>query len=259
MIEIIELYKNPALHSFILFIIFYFIALRKKDNSVADFAWGLGFIVVAISALFRGAFFDTRQLITTALICMWGLRLATHIYLRNKGKEEDFRYQAMREKWGKYTSVMSFLQVFLPQWIFLLAISFSIVIINATRGPSISYLDYLGISIWTIGFLFESISDNQLYQFKKDKKNKGKIMTCGLWKYSRHPNYFGEALLWWGIFLIALPHPYGIYTIISPIFIFFLLLKVTGIPLLEKKYKDDEKYQKYAEKTSVFFPLPLKK
>ena len=233
-------------------------SIYRKDNSVADIGWGLGFIILALTALRLSGIYGARQIIVTLMVIAWGVRLAGQIFLRNLGKDEDFRYKAWRDKWGKSVFLRSFLQVYVLQWVFLVIIALPVFWINASQGRGLNLLDLAGVIVWGFGFLFEGISDWQLYSFKKNPINKGKIMDKGLWSYSRHPNYFGEALLWWGIFLMALNHELGLVTIIGPLLIGYLLLKVSGVPLLEKKYKNDAAYQEYARKTSVFVPWKKK-
>jgi len=250
----ISTYLYSASSVFALFILVFLVSLVRKDNSLADIGWGLGFIVATLSALGRSEIYETRQLIVSAMVIVWGLRLAGQIFLRNLGKEEDFRYKDWRKKWGKNVIVRSFLQVYVLQWIFLMIIALPAIFINSTKGSGIGMLEIVGILIWGFGMIWEVVGDWQLYKFRGEAKNKGKIMQTGLWKYSRHPNYFGEALLWWGVFLMAMKMPYGYLTIIGPLLIGFLLLKVSGVPMLERKYKDNNEYQKYARRTSVFIP-----
>lgn len=231
------------------------IAVIEKRNDIADTAWGIGFILLTWFAYFSQEDVTVRMTIVAILITIWGLRLSGHILLRNKGKKEDYRYKQWRNEWGEYFTLRSFGQVFMLQGLFLYLIVFPALFIAAYDSGNLTNLDYIGIAVWTIGFLFEAIGDFQLNQFIKTKK-KGEIMTTGLWKYTRHPNYFGEVTLWWGIFLIALSTPQGYLTIISPLLITFLILKVSGIPMLEKKYKGNKKFEEYRKKTSAFFPLP---
>jgi steroid 5-alpha reductase family enzyme len=161
----------------------------------------------------------------------------------------------MREKWGGLAYVKSFTHIFMLQGFLLLFIAYPLILVNVLPKAGFNILDAVGIAIWATGFFFEVAGDYQLSRFiKYEKKSKSDIMTKGLWRYSRHPNYFGEALLWWGIFLIVLSTPYGWAAIFSPIIIDYLLLKVSGVPLLEKRYKDNEKYQRYAQKTNKFVP-----
>jgi len=203
-------------------------ALLKKDNSIVDVAWGIGFILVALLTFFLKSGFTWRHILVTGLVCIWGIRLVLYIYFRNKGRGEDFRYVQWRKEWGKLFVLRSYLQVFMLQGILLLIISYPVMLVNQSETEAFSIWDALGVWIWLIGFSFEAIGDFQLMQFKKDPQNKGKIMTRGLWHLTRHPNYFGEATLWWGIFLIALSIKNGWTAVIGPVLITFLLLRVSG-------------------------------
>ncbi|MDH7475855.1 MAG: DUF1295 domain-containing protein [Microgenomates group bacterium] len=237
----------------------FLLAILRKRNDLADIAWGLGFVIVAFLSLMEKNFSSLRSIIVFVLVFLWGLRLSTHIFLRNKGKKEDFRYKNWREKWGKNWVLKTYFQVFLLQGVFLFIISLPISFLGVFEGyQSLNLLDFIGIFIWTIGFLFEIIADYQLLIFKSDPKNKGKIMDKGLWQYSRHPNYFGEVTLWWGIFIICINVKNGFLSIIGPLTISFLILKVSGIPLLEAKYQGNKLFEEYKRKTSAFFPLPPK-
>ena len=234
--------------------LFFILSTLKHDSSIVDIGWGLGFVLVAFLTLYIGGNFHIRQIVVSFLVLIWGLRLAIHIYSRNKGRDEDWRYKKWREDWGKKYLVRAFLQIFMLQGFFMLVISSSFIYINSSDIQSFNFLDIAGIVIWVIGFIFEAVGDWQLSKFKIDPKNKGKIMTKGLWNYTRHPNYFGEVTVWWGIFLIALSIPGGWITILSPLTISFLLLKVSGIPLLEKKYDGNKEFEDYKKRTNAFFP-----
>jgi steroid 5-alpha reductase family enzyme len=238
------------------------IALIKKDNSIADIAWGLGFVLVAGVTLARGVGPSARSVLASSFVFIWGMRLALHILLRNRKRGEDPRYAAWRAKWGRWFVVRSYLQVFLLQGFFLLAISYSVIFINTSVNSSprpLGLLDLAGTVVWVVGFLFEAVGDAQLSRFRRDPGNRGKIMDKGLWRYSRHPNYFGESLMWWGIFLLALEMPYGWTAFVSPFLITFLLVRVSGIPMLEKKYAGNAEFQAYARRTSVLVPWIPKK
>lgn len=235
-------------------------ACIKRDNSIVDIAWGTGFIIVAMLTFFLKAEFAIRHILVTALIFIWGLRLALHIGIRNKGRGEDFRYAKWRKDWGKWFYIRSFLQIYMLQGLLLLLIAYPVILINHTEETGIVLLDILGLIIWLLGFFFEAGGDYQLSKFKRKTENKGKIMTQGLWRYTRHPNYFGETSMWWGIFLIALSVRNGWTAIVSPLVITFLLIKVSGITMLEKKYVGNPEFERYAERTSAFFPwFPKKK
>lgn len=232
----------------------FLIAQLIKDNSIVDVAWGPGFILVALTTLLMRPGVEVRHILVIGLVTAWGLRLAAHIFIRNRGRGEDFRYAKWRRDWGRWFVPRSFLQIFMLQGLFMLIIASPIVLVNRSAEKGLTILDGLGILLWLTGFFFEAVGDHQLKKFKQKPENRGKIMTSGLWKYTRHPNYFGEAALWWGIFLIALNVPGGWAAVISPLTIGFLLLRVSGVTMLEKKYAGNEEYAAYARRTSAFFP-----
>jgi steroid 5-alpha reductase family enzyme len=171
------------------------------------------------------------------------------------GKPEDFRYASWRKQWGNQVMLRSFFQVFMLQGLLLLLVSASITI-NAFQSSELVWWNWLGVVVWAGGFLFETISDHQLTTFLNNPNNKSKIMDYGLWRYSRHPNYFGEVTQWWGLWLVVLPSTYWYVALLSPVTITLLILFVSGIPLLEKKFASRPGYKAYAKKTSVFIPLP---
>jgi steroid 5-alpha reductase family enzyme len=236
----------------------FIVSLVKKRNDIADVAWGLGFVLLAWVSFFLVGHSSFRGLIICILVSIWGLRLAWHIYNRNKGKMEDYRYLAWRKEWGKWFYIRSYLQVYILQGVLLFLIVLPVLIINKNIGQDINILDIFGILVWIVGFSFESIGDKQLSKFISNPVNKGKIMQNGLWKYTRHPNYFGEVTQWWGIWFVALSVPFGLLSIIGPITINILILKVSGIPLLEKKMEESPEFAKYKKRTSKFIPLPPK-
>ena len=244
---------------FVYMTVIFVIALFKKDNSVVDIAWGLGFVLVALLTIFLEKGFTFRQNLVTALVLIWGVRLAVHIFIRNRGRGEDFRYAQWRKEWGKWFLLRSFFQVFMLQGILLLIVSYPVILVNYSKETGYSGLDAFGFILWMIGFFFEAGGDYQLERFKKDPQNKGKIMSSGLWKCTRHPNYFGEAAMWWGVFLIALSVRAGWTAVISPLLITFLLLRVSGVTMLEKKYAGNKEFQEYAKRTNAFFPWFPKK
>lgn len=244
---------------FIYMNIWFIISLIKKRNDLADVAWGLGFVLLTWISFFISNNYNFRMLIVAILVSMWGIRLSSHIYKRNKNKKEDYRYKEWRQSWGKYFYIRSYIQVYILQGVFLFMICLPVLIINKNSSSNLSIIDFLGVTIWIIGFLFESVSDSQLSKFIKNPENNGKIIKTGLWKYTRHPNYFGEVTQWWGIFLIAMSMPSGLVGIIGPITITVLILKISGIPLLEKKMSENPEFSEYKKQTSIFIPLPPKK
>lgn len=214
-------------------------------------------MLVAAGTLLERGDGAAKPVLATTLVFIWGLRLAVHILLRNRKRGEDPRYAEWRRKWRRSFAWRSYLQVFLLQGLFLLLISSAVIFINRSIDPGLrplGLLDAAGTAVWVVGFLFETVGDAQLAGFKKDPANRGKIMDRGLWKYTRHPNYFGESLMWWGIFILALNVPGGWMTAVSPLVITFLLVRVSGIPLLEKKYAGNAEFQVYARRTNAFVP-----
>lgn len=246
-------YLTQALILLLYTTLWFAVSLVKKRNDVADIAWGLGFVLLSWSSLFYSQVFSVKALVVCILISIWGIRLASHIYRRHKGKPEDSRYLIWRKEWGKWFTLRSYLQVFLLQGFFLfLIIQPALLINNSHAEPGL--LDILGVAVWVIGFYFESAADLQLKNFLADPKNRGHLMDRGLWKYSRHPNYFGEVTQWWGIWILAASIPGGILTIIGPLTITWLILFVSGIPMLEKKYSGRPDFEEYKKRTSVFIP-----
>ena len=248
-----------AIAVFISMTVIFAAALAARDNSIVDIAWGPGFVLVAILTLLIGEGKGPRPVLVTILVAVWGLRLGAYIFLRKRGRGEDFRYAKWRGDWGRWFVPRSFFQIFMLQGLFLLLISYSVMLVNASSPPSLGVLDLAGTALWAVGFFFEAVGDAQLADFKKRPENTGKIMTSGLWRITRHPNYFGEAMMWWGIFLIALSVPGGWGAVVSPLVITFLLLRVTGVTMLEKKYEGNAEFEAYAARTSAFFPLPPKR
>lgn len=231
------------------------VALLVKDNSIVDIAYGFAFVLAAWSVYLLYANGHTRQQLLLGLITLWGLRLAVHIFIRKRGEEgEDSRYRQWRESWGKDFVWRSFLQIYMLQGTVIFLVILPVLLVIYQPGGAIGWLDLCGVLIWLCGFSFEAIGDFQLLRFKSNSGNRGKIIQSGLWRYTRHPNYFGEATLWWGIFLIAVSTPYGAIAIISPLLIDFLLLKVSGIPMLEAKYEGNPEFEAYKRRTNAFFP-----
>lgn len=236
--------------------VWFVVSLVRKRNDVADVAWGLGFVLMAWASFFLSGESGMRGLLVSILVSIWGLRLAWHIHARNKDKTEDYRYFARRKDWGKWIYVRSYLQVYLLQGALLFLIALPVFTINKSYGQTIGLLDLVGVAVWLFGFYFEAVGDSQLARFIKNPSNKGKMMQNGLWAYSRHPNYFGEVTQWWGIWLIALSVPSDRFAVIGPLTITFLILKVSGIPILEKEMVKKAEFAEYKRRVSVFMPLP---
>ncbi len=241
------------------FAIFFIWGTTTKNNSVVDYGWGLGFVLLAWSLIIRAEAIGIHQWMMTGLISIWGLRLSYHILKRNWGKPEDFRYANWRKEWGRWVIPRALVQVYLLQALFMWLISFSLLWLPERQVLNWGWMASAGLLVWIVGFSFEAIGDAQLRTFIKKPKNKGHVMTQGLWKFTRHPNYFGEAVQWWGLFLIALDAGGAIWAIISPLTITLLIRFVSGVPLLERKYKERPEFQAYAARTPIFFPWFPKK
>lgn len=238
--------------------VLWLVSLAIENASIVDIFWGAGFSLIAVVTFALADGYATRKLLIASLAVIWGLRLAGYIGWRNRGKGEDFRYKAMRKRIGDRFALVSLFTVFALQGVLMWVISLPLQVAQLSREPErLTWLDFFGAALWLIGLGFEAIGDWQLAAFKTDPANKGKVMDRGLWSYTRHPNYFGDALLWWGFFLIALATPRGWRTVISPLLMTTLLIKVSGVALLEKTLvKTRPEYQDYVRRTSSFFPLP---
>lgn len=238
--------------TWIFFSVAFLIAKKADKLSIVDSFWSLSFMVIAVYSWIVGSQ-NLIGNIVTILILIWGIRLASHISFRNLGKKEDYRYQQMREKWDNVW-LTAYFKVFLVQGLLMLSIGFPIVLINSWEGIGINNFVYIGLLIWLVGYAFEVIGDSQLKNFLKTRKDSNQVMTEGLWAYTRHPNYFGEVTMWWGIFIIVFSVTGYWYTIISPLIITFLILKVSGVPLLEEKYNGRPSFEEYKRHTNKFFP-----
>ena len=236
--------------------LWFFWSLVKKRNDVADVAWGLGFVLLAWTSIWLSEEKTLTGFITSSLVTIWGMRLAWHIQARHRNKPEDERYAKWREEWGRSFYLRSYFQVFLLQGFLLYLVSLPVTAINLRPGGGGGWFLGLGLCLWLFGFIFETVADWQLSSFLKKPEGKGKLMRSGLWSYSRHPNYFGEVTQWWGIWVIALSSVAGALTIIGPLTITYLILKVSGVPMLERKMSEHPDFRSYESEVSIFFPLP---
>ena len=252
--KILETIGYSAIIAFCYMAVLFIFAMVRKDNSVADVAWGPGFIVVTWAALFINGSYGASQFLVAALVTVWGLRLGIRIFRRNRGRGEDPRYQKWRDDWGKHFVLRSYLQVFILQgFILLLNVTPVMILMSAAEEPLV-WSGYLGLVVWCTGFFFESVGDYQLDSFLKNPENRGTMNDRGLWRYTRHPNYFGEATMWWGIFIIALAAPWGWVGVIGPLVITGMILFVSGIPMTEKMMEKTPGWEEYKKKTSAFIP-----
>ena len=244
----------------ILATILWAVSLRLENSSIADVAWGPLILAIALTYFFSGPFLNDgitlRAIVTLALVAIWATRLAVHIGMRQRLHGEDARYVKWRDQYEESWWWVSYFKVFLLQpviaWIVSLPIYFAIV---SLAPVSLTIVDYLGILLFVAGLVFESVGDEQLRRFKADRKNKGKILDTGLWKYTRHPNYFGECVLWWGFGVIALATG-GVPGLLGPAVLTYLLLYVSGVTLLESTLIDKAGYSQYVGRTPAFLPIP---
>lgn len=237
------------------------LSVAVKDTSIVDIFWGTGFVIVAWVAYAAGDGGGPRRTLLAVLVSIWGLRLTAHLARRNLGKGEDPRYTAMRRKHGDAWPLRSLWNVFLLQgvllWIVSLPVQAGVVCLDR---PHLIWLDYVGAAVWLVGLFFETVGDEQLVRFKADPANKGQVMNRGLWKYTRHPNYFGDFSVWWGLYLIAIATGSLWWTTVGPLVMSVLLIRVSGAALLEKGLsKRKPGYADYIERTSSFFPRPPKR
>lgn len=259
--EFINIYLLLGLVVLGLMTLLWLVSLILKNSSIVDIFWGTGFVIVAWAAfILTPGDASIRKVLICTLVTIWGLRLSIHILIRNFGKPEDFRYQAWRKENGDSWWWRSFFKVFLLQGVLMWIISTPLLAaqISSFNGRLI-WLDFLAVAIWGVGFFFEATGDWQLARFKANPDNKGKVLKSGVWRYTRHPNYFGDAAQWWGYYLIALAAG-GWWTIFSPIMMTYLLTRVSGAALLEKTLKVEKPgYREYVETTSEFIPWFPKK
>ena len=259
--ELIRLAPLAAAAVVGLMVVVWIVSVLVRDASIVDIVWGPGFVLVAAVALIAGEGFAPRRALVMALVGTWGIRLGVHIARRNLGKGEDRRYRAFRARWGERFWWVSLFTVFLLQAVLMLVVSLPILAAGAGRTPArLGWLDLAGTLVWAAGFAFESIGDAQLARFKRDPANRGAVMDRGLWRYTRHPNYFGDALVWWGLGIIGLATPFGPWALIGPALMTFLLVRVSGVALLERDIAERRPgYAEYVRRTSAFIPRPPKR
>jgi len=230
------------------------LSVRLRDASIADVCWGSGFALLAWLYCLLSPMSPRSWLVAT-LITVWGARLSRYIFGRNHGKGEDPRYQAMRASQGHAFWWRSLFTVFWLQGAILWFVALPVLVaVRATQPASLTTVDALGVMVFAAGFTFEVVGDYQLARFKADPSNRGRVLDRGLWRYTRHPNYFGDATLWWGVYLIACATPGGWRTILSPALMSFLLVRVSGVALLEKGLMSRPGYREYVTRTPAFFP-----
>ncbi len=237
------------------------VSLVLKNASIVDIIWGFGFVLVAWAVRLRvDEGLAARQNLLVLMTSLWGLRLAGYLFWRNHGKGEDFRYRAMRKHWGPRFPIISLGTVFALQGTLMFLVSLPVQLGQTRDTPDLGWLAYVGVIVWAVGIFFEWVGDAQLARFKADASNQGKVMNRGLWKFTRHPNYFGDACVWWGIALVAAETTVGRWGLIGALVMTILLRRVSGVVLLEKSLsKRKGGYAEYIAATSPFFPRPPKR
>ncbi|HSM01689.1 MAG TPA: DUF1295 domain-containing protein [Acidimicrobiia bacterium] len=239
-------------------VLLWIVSVLLRDASIVDPFWGTAFVVVAWTAALVVGAWDAHDLILAAMVTVWGARLSGYLLWRNLGKGEDYRYQAMRRRWGSRFWIISLGTVFLLQGVLVWVVSLPVQVAILAPGD-LGLITAAGLAIWSIGLIFETVGDAQLARFKADPANDGKVMDRGLWRYTRHPNYFGDFCVWWGIYVVALDASGTAWTVIGPLVMSFLLLRVSGVAMLEKTIsKRRPGYDEYASRTNAFFPGPVK-
>ncbi len=257
----ISLFFQATLIIFVLVTLLWIWSVLIKNVSIVDIFWGFGFVVVNTFYVFMSGEFNPRKIVILTLVSIWGLRLAIYLAYRNIGKGEDFRYQEFRKDYGpKRYWWISYFQAFLLQGTLIMIISLPLLgVISSASDGTLNLLDYLGIIVWLIGFTFEAGGDYQLSRFKSNPNNKGKVLNKGFWKYTRHPNYFGDATVWWSFAIFSIATG-SYWHIIGSIVMTVLIIKISGVSLLEKILKETKpQYRDYIQKTSSFFPWFPKK
>jgi steroid 5-alpha reductase family enzyme len=241
------------------FVVLWIVSLRIRNASIVDVWWGPGFALIALLsfALAPDGPLPRRPLVLI-LTALWGLRLGIHLLVRNAGRGEDFRYAAMRKHWGDAFPLKSLTTVFLLQAVLMWLVSLPVQVALQGQTPAaLGAWDALGIVVFAIGLFFETVGDAQLARFKADPANAARVMDRGLWRFTRHPNYFGDACAWWGLWLIACAVPGGFWSIVGPIVMTVLLTRVSGVPMLERTIgRRRPGYDEYVRRTSAFLPRP---
>lgn len=231
-------------------------SLPLRNASIVDSVWGPGFALVALLGAGVGGGDPLRRWAMAGLVTLWGVRLSWHITRRNRGKGEDPRYARWRAEGGAGWPLRSLFTVFLLQGAILLVVALPL-LTGATAGPGVRWLEVVGGGVWLVGFLLEAVADRQLARFRAEPGNRGRVLDTGLWRYSRHPNYFGDALLWWGLWLVGGAATGAWWTAVGPLLMTLLLRHVSGVTLLERGMEERRPgYAEYLRRTSPFVPLP---
>ena len=239
-----------------LMVLVWLASLKLRDVSIVDIFWGPGFVVVAGVTFYLTGETTNRKILLLAITSLWGFRLAGHLARRKLGTPEDDRYRSMRDKVGPRFWLVSLFVVFGLQAIIMNIVALPLLTGQLDRSPLDGWTVF-GMSLWVVGFLFETIGDFQLTRFRADSRNHGKVMDRGLWRFTRHPNYFGDSLVWWGIYFVAVGDGTAWWTVACSLLMTFLLLRVSGVVLLERGLRGRKNgYAEYIRRTSAFFPWP---
>lgn len=239
--------------------LFFVWAQKIKNWGVIDIAWSLGFIVTTITSAITFRNYSISALIVISMVAVWALRLAIYLFIRNHGKPEDWRYAQFRNEWKPNENIQGYLKVFVLQGLLMFIVTLpQIFFIKSSQNLSFGVLEVTGFLIWCIGMFFEVMADYQLAMFKAQEHKESRFLMTGVWSLSRHPNYFGEVSIWLGFFIMLFNY-IPIWTVVGPLVITFFIANISGIPLMEEKYKDNEEFQKYKERTNMFFPWFPKK
>lgn len=255
--EIISLFIAGAIALFAVFTITWLIQLQTKNAAIVDTVWSASFPLLTVIYFLMGHGYAARKLLLAGVVCVWGFRLATYLFMRTIGHPEDVRYTALRKEWGVNQNILM-LRFFYFQALLALVLSLPFALIMVNPQPVLSYFEIVGAILWFIAVVGESAADYQLKKFKNDPANKGKVCDRGLWYYSRHPNYFFEWIVWVSYFIMALGSPWGAISVICPIAMYYFLTRVTGIAYTEAQMLKSRGplFADYQKTTSAFFPLP---
>jgi steroid 5-alpha reductase family enzyme len=252
-----NLLLTAALAIGLLMVATWVVSVIVDDASIVDIVWGLGFVFATFAAYLVSPVDTTtdRSLVMLVLVGVWGIRLAAYLAWRNLGKGEDRRYVAMRKKTPDNFWAVSLYKVFALQAVLMWVVAVPAIVVHASDS-GLRWLDWAGVGLWAIGIVFESVADFQLTRFKAKPDSRGRVMDRGLWRYSRHPNYFGDFCVWWGIYLVAAAGG-AWWAVFSPLLMTALLMRYSGVGPLEKTIRRRRpEYEEYASVTSAFFPRP---
>lgn len=230
------------------------LACQQRNFAIADIGWGLGFVLTAFYCQYTVANHELLMHVVTGLITLWGLRLTIYLYLRNRKKPEDFRYKKFRDKWARFTNLNAFFKLYIPQAVVMWLVSVGTMIAATSHTNDINLFGWLCVAGAIFGIVYEGVADFQMARFKSNPKNKDKIIQAGLWKLSRHPNYFGEIVFWWSISLLVAASTCNYFALLSGAVLNYLIVFVSGVPMLEAKYEEHPEFKHYKARTNSIVP-----